>query len=119
MRLESSIKVEELAKRTARYQGMLARSPASIGPDGSVMMCAAACIAYAALRVKDGLKAAEDFRRKLKRPSESVSLEKTFEHLNLSTTLCRMIRIENDLYDSSRRLDWFLDSRHLTSSPKS
>ena len=116
MKLADLVEVEDLAKQIACEQGMLARSPASINSDGSIVMCAAACIAYAALKIKVGLKVAEDFQRKLICRSENISLEKTFAGVNLPEALCRMIRIENDKQVSSQRLDWFLNSRSLSLS---
>jgi len=97
-----------VAQQFAHLQGGLALSPAEVRQDGTVKLCAAACVAFAAIQVTQGIASAKKFRAELASTANANVLEQTFEHFGFGKSLCSLIRIENDRLAPDARLSWFL-----------
>ena len=97
------------AKAIAADQGQLAPSPGHQIEGGSVIMCAAACIGYAAIQIREGISAADNFRRNIALPFNSGVIENAFQQTGLDVAVCSRIRIENDSKHPDLRLRWFLN----------
>lgn len=109
----SATSIADRSRSVALAQGALGMSPASYSPDGHLVLCAASCIAFAALSVREGRSAAEAFRAALTTRERDFSLEQVFAEVGLSAEACRAIRERNDSLAPSERLSWFLEQEFV------
>jgi hypothetical protein len=94
------------AKHLAARQGSLAASPATL-QGNQVLLCAAACLAYAGFEERAGKEAARKLAERLVGPTGSAELYTAFDDLGWGRDLCRSIRQDNDFQGHSQRLAWF------------
>ena len=100
-------KIMQRAVDIAEKQGMLANSPAEIDENGKMNLCAASCIAKAAIEVMQSEVEANKFERLLLKEDEKEYVPSQLEKLGLSKLVAKAIMLENNQIDTSRRLKWF------------
>lgn len=96
------------AKTIAQSQGVLSNSPATMMHDKSIVLCAAACFAYAGILSAKGESEAFKFKQSLIGTNGSKLLDKSFEDLGWPSAACKAMRLENDSMSIADRLPWFL-----------
>jgi len=99
--------VMKRAKHIANSQGTLAASPAEIGEDGTLTLCAASCIARAAIELYGDSNHVREFEARVVSEDKLEYLPALFRQLGLSEHLARATLAENDSRPESSRLDWF------------
>ncbi len=100
-------RIMQRALDIAEEQGMLANSPAEIGGNGKINLCAASCIAKAALEIMQGEDDANKFEDLLLRKNKKEYVPSQFENLGLSNLVAKAVMLENDQMNSSKRMSWF------------
>lgn len=116
MKFDIASEIIHRAQDLATSQGTLAISPAGRAPTGEVVMCAAACVAYAAIEKRTGAKAAQSFRNSLLSRHASEKLLGAFESFGSTREICTAMLKFNNAQPVAQRLDWFLS---LKSDPDS
>lgn len=96
------------ARDIAVAQGGLGDSPAQLSDDGRVALCAASCVALAALAVRGDACASADFQTRIWTDSKEVLLPEIFEESGLSAETALELVKENDSRPSIDRLPWFV-----------
>jgi hypothetical protein len=95
------------AKEIANAQGRLASSPAERSSDGRLVLCAASCIALAAIEQNSAVISAAEFGRRVLTEDKATFIPSLFEAHGLGAERARNAMRENDNRDPSARLPWF------------
>lgn len=102
--------VFDLARQIARKQGVLGSSPAERLDNGVTALCAASCVAEAALLSKNDLEGLKDFRERLWTDDKVVLVSRFFEQCGLSSGMAAKLMKENDRRRPAERIEWFESS---------
>jgi hypothetical protein len=100
-------KVMKRAKEIALQQG-LALSPGEQSAQEGVTLCAASCVARAAVELMEGPEALLWFYDKVLVTDKEEFASAIFESCGLRRELASQVQLENDKCPSSSRLSWFL-----------
>lgn len=103
----SKIDILNRAKSIANTQGHLANSPAEMDSSGKITLCAASCIAKAAIEISGDSNSYNNFDTDVISKDKNLFVPSIFEKHGLDSALARMIMIENDSLDAKDRLNWF------------
>lgn len=95
------------AKRIAISQGRLPASPAEVDADGHVLLCAAACLAKAAIHVHDGGAESGDFESEIKHRNKDDYVPSLFDRYSIGLNATSVMN-KNDRTPPSERLAWFV-----------
>jgi hypothetical protein len=98
----------ETAKSRVSQQPYLPLSPVGVTADGDVMLCAAACLAFAGLQVLGSVTEARRFQSKLAETRDSQIVEAAFARLGWKEEACHDFMNKNDASPSSARKDLVL-----------
>ena len=101
------------AQKMAIAQGLLATSPAILNADGTVTLCAASCIAKAAVELSGDRDAMAEFNQLVIAEDKEFFVESIFMKYGLSIEHAKQIMLENDVRSESARLTWFQSLRSL------
>lgn len=100
-------KIMALAINIAKDQRFLANSPAEKDKGGKVFLCAASCIAKAAIEINEGKTASSTFHKEVLNKTKEEYVPYIFEKYDLNKSFANMVMLENDQIDVSNRLNWF------------
>lgn len=98
--------VLDRAKAIARLQGRLGDSPGEPTPEGVPALCAASCVARAALSLSDG-KMLPDFDQRVLQEDKFAYLPAVFQACGLNGEDAVTLIKENDMREGTERLAWF------------
>jgi len=98
--------VLDRAKAHARLQGRLGNSPGEFSFSGAPVLCAAACVARAALGLRDEAMLL-DFDRRVLAEDKFTYLPHVFEACGLDGEDAVALIKENDKRQGTERLAWF------------
>lgn len=101
------------AKELAMVQGRLGDSPADRQPDSALHLCAASCVAQAALEETHGVEAASAFRRRVASENKFDFLPRAFAACGLAPKSAVQMIQQNDARSGADRLAWFLTLRAI------
>lgn len=102
-----------MAKQIAGEQGRLGDSPADRSVEGDLHLCAASCVAEAAISVTGRGRSAADFRARLNQCDKFELLPAVFSECGLDPGVAIALIKENDSRSGQRRLSWFNSVAHL------
>lgn len=88
-------------------QGYLPNSPGEYSSTGEVQLCAAACIAYAGLKLKEPSNA-KKFSEKIGQSRDKNIIIDAFKNLGLSESVCASVLALNDASHPEERLDMLI-----------
>ena len=103
----SKASIINCAKKIAQSQNVLANSPAEKNEKGQIILCAASCIALAALMENQDLDGIENFMNDVLLRDKNILLPEFFERAGLNGVAAKIILAENDAMDRTSRLEWF------------
>ena len=95
------------AKEIAITQGQLAQSPATADKNGKLTLCAASCIARAAIEMQGHTAAISEFDQRVTTEDKNTFVPSIFNTSGLKTVTAERIMQLNDSIPHSRRLSWF------------
>lgn len=105
--MDKHIDILRRAKEIANRQGRLASSPAEQLSDGSLVLCAASCIAKAAIELDNRLLLPEDFDQRILHSDKSEFIPTVFDACGLDAARALTVMIQNDNQEPTERLSWF------------
>lgn len=100
-------RILQLAKQLAGEQGRLGDSPADRSLEGHLHLCAASCVAEAAIRVTGRSSSPADFRARVNQCDKFELLPAVFSDCGLNPEVAIALIKENDSRSGQRRLSWF------------
>jgi len=95
------------AKEIATEQGKLANSPAQIDEQNNIILCAASCIAKAAIEINKGKEIANSFDSEVLLYEKEKFVPSIFEKYGLKRAFAKSVMIDNDALNPADRLYWF------------
>ena len=95
------------AKEIANRQGRLANSPGERSRNGQIILCAASCIARAAIEIDSNVMSPKEFYSRVLRYDKKKLVPHIFNAISLDGNRALKLMVENDNRSPNTRLAWF------------